>query len=94
MAKAQVELDRIPRSLREAGFADAQIQQAQNAVEAAVVPEKTYTTAVLFLGIVTLVLGIGTILLAALNRTLPEGLWVVLGAGIGGLAGIFKASKD
>jgi len=38
-------------------------------------------------------LAIVSILLAILNKPLPEALWGALGAGIGGLAGIFMGKK-
>jgi len=50
----------------------------------------TYDKAVLFLGWVTVLLTVGTLALAYLDKA-PEALWGALGAGIGGLAGIFTA---
>jgi hypothetical protein len=50
---------------------------------------ETLTSAVIFLGLATLVLAVGSMALVLNDKTVPEALWSALGAGIGGLAGIF-----
>ena len=47
----------------------------------------------LFLGIATLVLTLGCVLLAIVGKTIPEALWTVLGACIGGLAGVYMGKS-
>jgi len=48
---------------------------------------------VIFLGFATLIVAVGGILLAAINKEAPDALWTALGAGIGGLAGIFTGKE-
>ena len=57
-------------------------------------PPETYKIAIYFLGIVTTILGIGAVSLGFRSVTIPDGLWAVLGAGIGGLAGIFTGQAS
>jgi len=59
---------------------------------ASVIPPKVYLYAVMFLGAATMILAIGSIVLASCNGV-PEALWAALGAGLGGLAGIFSGNK-
>ena len=54
---------------------------------------ETLDKAVMFLGLATLALVVGGILLAAMGKDVPEPLWSVLGAGIGGLAGVFMGRR-
>ncbi len=82
----------VRSALKEAGVPEAQIEPASQAVVAHL-PSKTYNTAILFLGAVTLLLALGAIGLPAFNKVVADALWGALGAGIGGLAGIFMA-KD
>ena len=56
------------------------------------IPPRVYMYAVSFLGAVTVILAIGSIVLASLDGA-PEALWTALGAGLGGLAGIFSGNK-
>lgn len=52
-------------------------------------PPKTYTAAVWFLGIITIILAGGAIASVVLKTGGAEGLWGAVGAGVGALAGIF-----
>ena len=54
-------------------------------------PEKVYNLAVVYLGLATILLVLGAVVLLWLGKAAPDGLWVALGAGIGGLAGIFTS---
>jgi hypothetical protein len=56
-------------------------------------PEKTIHTAVLFLGIATLILAVGSVGLAIFGKPIPEALWTVLGACVGGLAGVYMGKS-
>jgi hypothetical protein len=56
-------------------------------------PAETYNSAILFLGAVTLLLALGAVLLPAFGKEVVDALWGALGAGIGGLAGIFMAKS-
>ena len=54
-------------------------------------PEKAYNLAVVYLGLATILLVLGAVVLLWVEKAAPDGLWVALGAGIGGLAGIFTS---
>jgi hypothetical protein len=90
---ARLFIDQTIKTLEGYGVTDPDIEQKVRSAIAANLPSKTYNMAVVFLGLVTLVLALGSIGLAGLGRSVPEALWGALGAGIGGLAGIFMA-KD
>ncbi len=79
--------DKISRSLRESGVPEEHVEAAAEAVVN--LPEKTYNTAIYFLGGVTLLLALGAVVLPAFGNQVADALWGALGAGIGGLAGIF-----
>lgn len=88
----KIDLEKLKANLEVQGFNDPQTREKIiNAVKT--VPEKTYDKAVIFLGFATLIVALGGILLAAIGKTVPDALWTALGAGIGGLAGIFTG-KD
>jgi hypothetical protein len=53
------------------------------------IPENVYKVAIYFLGAITALLVIGAIVLAMSEKGAPDAIWAALGAGIGGLAGIF-----
>ncbi len=74
------------------GLSAEQVAAVKDSIQSNL-PAKTYNTAVLFLGLITIVSAIGSILLPAIGASVPEALWSALGAGIGGLAGIFM-SRD
>lgn len=79
---------KLDANLEIQGFNDPQTREKiLNTIKT--VPENTYDKAVIFLGAATLVVAVGGILLAAIGKTVPDALWTALGAGIGGLAGIF-----
>jgi Trk-type K+ transport system membrane component len=83
---------KLDANLEIQGFNDPQTKEKIiSAIKS--VPEKTYDKAVIFLGFATLIVAVGGILLAALNKTVPDALWTALGAGIGGLAGIFTGKE-
>jgi len=83
---------KLDANLEVQGFNDPQTREKIiNTIKT--VPEKTYDKAVIFLGFATLIVALGGILLASLDKTVPDALWTALGAGIGGLAGIFTG-KD
>ncbi len=82
----------VRSTLKDHGVPDAQLDAASQAIVDKL-PSKTYNTAILFLGAVTLLLAIGAVLLPVFDKEVADALWGALGAGIGGLAGIFMA-KD
>jgi len=89
---AQLQLGKVCEALRQKGFDDKQTEEVKQAIQANLPPE-TYNKAMLFLGWVTVVLAVGSIIFIGLGREVPEALWAVLGAGIGGLAGIFVGKQ-
>jgi hypothetical protein len=52
-------------------------------------PKDVYKVAIYFLGAVTVLLVVGSIVPAMSEKGAPDAIWAALGAGIGGLAGIF-----
>ena len=83
---------KLDANLEIQGFNDPQTREKiLNTIKT--VPEKTYDKAVIFLGFATLIVAVGGILLAAIDKTAPDALWTALGAGIGGLAGIFTGKE-
>ncbi len=81
----------LRNTLKDQGIPDAQLDAASEAILN--LPDRTYNTAILFLGAVTLLLALGAILLPLFGVTVADALWGALGAGIGGLAGIFMAKS-
>ena len=88
----QLQVKEIMKDIKSEGFDDEQSQKIEKVIKSYIPPE-AFNQAVLFLGWVTVVLAVGSILLASLDKSLPEALWGALGAGIGGLAGIFMGKK-
>ena len=82
---------KLDANLEIQGFNDPQTKEKIiNAIKSVPeVPEPTYNKAVIFLGAATLIVALGGILLAAIDKEVPDALWTALGAGIGGLAVIF-----
>lgn len=76
--------EEIVSALQNDGFTEAQVQRVASILQAAPRP-RVYVWAVVFLGAATYVLALGAILL----RATPDALWTAVGAGLGGLAGIF-----
>jgi len=89
---ARIQLDKLEQNLMGAQLTPEQTEKVKAAV-AASLPEKTYNMAVIFLGIATVALVLGSILLGGLGDV-PEPLWGALGAGIGGLAGVFVGKSS
>lgn len=89
----QAKLDMVVQALASEGFNEEQTQKVEAAI-AASLPEKTYNMAVVYLGVVTVALVLGSILLGGLEKEVPEALWGALGAGIGGLAGVFMGNRQ
>lgn len=93
MAKLAKLANIVGKDLRAANFTQDQVDTVTDAIHQANVEPGTYNTAVVFLGLITIALAVGSVVLAALQRDVAEGLWGALGAGIGGLAGIFMAGE-
>ena len=89
---AKLDIAALEKALEAAGLDAATKDKVKNTYLENM-PEKTIHTAVLFLGIATLILTLGCVLLAIVGKTIPEGLWTVLGAGIGGLAGVYMGKS-
>ncbi|NLN31241.1 MAG: hypothetical protein GX158_08450 [Bacteroidales bacterium] len=82
------DFEKLDANLEIQGFSDSQTREKiMNAIRA--VPEKTYDKAVVFLGIATLIVALGGIILAAMGKAVPNALWTALGEGVGGLSGSF-----
>jgi flavorubredoxin len=86
---AQLKVAAIMKDLQEKGVDSAAIEKVKNTLEN--MKPETIDKAVLFLGWATLILALGSIVLAVLGKTVADALWGALGAGIGGLAGIFMS---
>lgn len=88
-----IEVEKVARGLQAKGIDPATVEKVKSTIIENIEP-KTIDKAVLFLGWVTVVLAAGSIILAVLNNNaVPDALWGALGAGIGGLAGIFMGKQ-
>ncbi len=90
MAKLKV------KELREALVAEGLPQEKVDAALVRLLQEvkpETVHLAVRFLGFATLILAVGSVGLAVFGKTIPEALWTVLGACVGGLAGIYMGKQ-
>lgn len=86
------DFEKLDKSLESEGIKDPQTKEKViSAIKS--VPARTYNKAIIFLGFATLIVALGGILLAALDKNVPDALWTALGAGIGGLAGIFTGRE-
>ena len=86
---ARVRIERLGEALRNEGFTADQVKGITQVARD--ISEKTYNLAVVFLGVVTLLLAAGSLAALFTNTKMPEALWTLVGAGIGGLAGVFTA---
>jgi hypothetical protein len=84
--------EKVEEILQKEGFDAEQSRKIGSAIRS-ILPGPVYNKAVVFLGWATVVLALGSILLAGVEREVPEALWGALGAGIGGLAGIFMGKE-
>lgn len=82
-------IDKVIASLEADGFNEAQLQRVTALLKTSL-PTRAYVWAVVFLGAATYVLALGAILL----RATPDALWTAVGAGLGGLTGIFMGKND
>jgi len=87
---ARLNIENVKSHLRSENFSEDQIQTIVKVIRDNLPPE-ILSKALIFLGIVTVVLAAGFILLIARGETVPGEGWTALAAGIGGLAGIFTA---
>jgi hypothetical protein len=78
------EIDKIVAALKADGFSETDVDRVTSMLQTAPRP-RMYIWAVVFLGAATYVLALGAILL----RATPDALWTAVGAGLGGLTGIF-----
>lgn len=90
---AQLKAKEIVEGLANQGFIDkTKASEAEDAIKNLKLSPETYDTAVWFLGIATVILAIGSMVLVGLDKA-SEAVWGALGAGIGGLAGIFTGKQ-
>ena len=87
----KLRLEKIARALEEGGVDQNTIERVKSVIES--LEPETFDKAIIFLGWSTIILAIGSILLTGLGKPVPEALWSALGAGIGGLAGIFMGKQ-
>ena len=85
---ARLNFEEIGKDLEKKGVDSDTINTVKQTIADKMEPQ-TIDKAVLFLGWATVVLAVGGILLAGLGKPVPDALWATLGAGVGGLAGIF-----
>jgi hypothetical protein len=85
--------EHVLADLRAAGATHAVIEQAIDSLNANY-PPKTYTVAVWFLGSATIILIAGAVASVLLGKETSDALWTAVGAGLGGLAGIFTGKSD
>jgi len=82
-------LKEFVEELEEEGFDEEQVKVAKS-VARNNLGQKTYNTAVHYLGLATILLGIGALYVAYHQPDgVSEALWGIIGAGVGGLSGIF-----
>ena len=89
---AQLKIDEVRNSLEKEGFDSGQLDRVEQAIKVNL-PPATYNKAVIFLGLATVLLVLGSIFLTGTNKVVPDALWGAVGAGIGGLAGIFMGKE-
>jgi hypothetical protein len=82
-------IEKVIASLADEGLSEAQLERVASILSANS-PRRAYVWAVVFLGAATYVLSLGAILL----RAAPDALWTAVGAGLGGLTGIFMGQHD
>jgi len=85
--------DNVLADLAKAGATEAMIEKARESLNANY-PPKTYTVAVWFLGSATIILIVGAVASVLLGKEASDALWTAVGAGLGGLAGIFTGKSD
>ena len=88
----QTRIEKLDTELRAVGLSDKELVAVHEWVEKTF-PPRVYRTAVRFLGWVTVLLAAGAVALLAFDYASPEALWALVGAGIGGLAGIFAQKQ-
>lgn len=81
-------IDEVTALLQNDGFTEAQAERVASILRASPRP-RVYLWAVVFLGAATYVLALGAIVL----RATPDALWTAVGAGLGGLTGIFMGHQ-
>ena len=83
----------VLEDLKDARVDHAVVDQVRESLERNI-PDRVYTASVWLLGIATISLTVGAIVLLALGRQTPDALWAALGAGLGGLAGVFAGKNS
>ena len=79
-------------ALRNVRATDEIVEEARRALELNF-PEQTYNVAVWSLGVATNILIVGAVLSLLLERGSSDAVWTAVGAGVGGLAGVFAANS-
>jgi len=84
--------EKVTADLQAAGATPDLVKAARMSIEQNM-PKITYTLAVKFLGWATLLLIAGAITSLLIHKSASEALWTAVGAGLGGLAGIFTGKS-
>ena len=84
--------DKVAADTQAAGGSPDIVEAVRTSIEENM-PKKTYTLAVKFLGWATLLLIAGAVASLLMNKAASEALWTAVGAGLGGLAGIFTGKS-
>jgi len=80
--------EKIKRILEKAGLTGDVLEDAKDEIVQNI-PEKVFTSAIFYLGLVGILIIAGSIALVIAKLTVPEGLLALGGTAVGGIAGIF-----
>ena len=84
--------EKMEKELRNEGLDDDVAQKAMEVFKANL-PPPVYKSAIHYLGSATILLVFGSIAMYIYKGALPDAIWGAIGAGIGGLAGLFMGSQ-
>ena len=80
--------EKIKGILERAGLTGDVLEHAKDEIVQNI-PEKVFTSAIFYLGLMGLIIIVGSITLAVKEFQIPEGLLALGGTAVGGIAGIF-----
>jgi hypothetical protein len=80
--------EKIKGILEKAGLTGDVLENAKDEIVQNI-PEKVFTSAIFYLGLIGILIIVGCIALVIANLTVPEGILALGGTAVGGIAGIF-----